>query len=127
MKYSILFIFFITFNCISQTNDTIINKKIDTIFNFKISLDTTTIKRPNFNYNFRSDTNQSFVIYNKNTQWNDLYDVSKNTASIKPFSFSMNQSTNIDSLNPFGTNNIGAGVIVGVINSIIGAWTFNFK
>lgn len=127
MKYSIILIFFITFHCFPQTNDTIINKKIYTIFNNKISLDTTTIKSPNFDYNFKSDTNQAFVIYNKNTQWNDLYNVSKNTISIKPFSFSMNDSTNVDSLNPYGTNNIKAGVIVGVINSIIGAWTFYFK
>lgn len=127
MKYSILFIVFFNFHCLSQTNDSIKNKKIAKIFNFQISPDTSTIKRPNFDYNFKSDTNQAFVIYNKNTQWNDSYFILRNTASITPVSFSMNQSTNIDSSNPYGTTNIGAGVIVGALSSIIGGWTFNFK
>lgn len=128
MKYSILFIVVFNFHCFSQTNDSIKNKKIAKIFNFQTSLDSTTIKKPTFDYNFKSDTNQAFVIYNKNTQWNDVYNVSKNTFSIKPVSFSTNQSSNIDSLNPYGTTNIGVGVVVGALSSIIGGgWTFNFK
>lgn len=127
MKYSILFIVVFNFHCLSQTNDSIKNKKIAKVFNFQISLDTTTIKKQNFDYNLKSDTNQAFVIFNKNTQWNDSYYIIGNTTSLKPVSFSINQSTNIDSLNPYGTTNIGAGVIVGALSSIIRGWTFKFK
>ena len=126
MKYLILFIAFYNFNCFSQTNDTIKNKKNVVLFNFKSSLDTTTIKKINFNYDFKIDNYQTFIIYNKNTKWNDAYYISKNNVSIKPFNFSSNQFSNIDSLNPYGTTDIKAGIIVGALNAIIGKCSFKF-
>ena len=61
MKYLILFIVFFNFHCFSQTNDSIKNKKSPKIFNFQTSLNTTAIRKLNFNYNFKSDTNQALI------------------------------------------------------------------
>lgn len=81
-------------------------------------------KAPTFIANFKKNNVLNF--YNKNTTFTDIYQVNNNSFTFLKSTSNIadNQFIITDSTNPYGTNNLGLGIIMGAIGSVL---NFGFK
>ena len=109
-KFIIILVFILFYNMSSQSVHTNYNSaKKDSLFknNNSFILPTNKIFKSNFS------------IYNKNTSFNSVYYISKDTIEFTGFqSIPQNnfQGIKVDSYNPHGTNNIGVSVFMGIFD-----------
>jgi len=109
----LIFIVFSCFLSYSQTNDSVFSKKQPKHNSIKSS-SSFSKTLPNFNYKLK--TNPLFSVYNRDTEWNDMYFVSKDTAFyVKSSNLNYNLYIKKDSFNPYGASNPGEGIIIGTI------------
>lgn len=123
MKFLVPIFFFCCLS-FSQTKDSIYGK-MKTISAFNYKLDSLSNLKPNFNYNYKTTDANLFSIYNRNTTLNDYFIVSKDNSNyVKSVSINSNQFLHIDSFNPNGVSDLGAGLIIGALNTFL---KFRFK
>ena len=117
MKYLIIAFFYCLISY-SQTNDTINNKKLN-VYNLNIKLDSILKLKPSFNYKIKANDFYLFSVYNQNTKLNDYFNLSKDPVYYeKSININANQLVPKDSFNPNGVTNLGAGLVMGSINTI---------
>jgi hypothetical protein len=124
MRYTLpaLFFCFISF---SQTKDSIPNKNAKIISNFSFKLDSLSKIKPQINTIFEVGNEALFSVYNRNTKLNDCFIVSKDTSYyVKSVKIIPNLFIQKDSFNPNGVSNVGAGLIMGSLNTV---FTILFK
>lgn len=118
MKYLIP-VFFFCLISFSQTNDSIYNKSKN-LYAFSFKLDSLSKLKPNLNYNFKPNNIPLLSVYNRNTKLNDIYYLPKDGIYYtKSVVFNTYQFIKQDSFNPYGTSNLGVGLIMGALNTVL--------
>ena len=116
MKYTFLLFIAFPLHSYSQTCDPL--KKVPNPFSFHPKA--TNQFQPNFDFKFKPETTTLFSVYNRDTKLNDTYYFSKE-AAVYTKSLNNNNGTfsQKDSFNPYGASNIGLGVLMGTLETVI--------